>query len=202
VQAFDSDERVLLSTHRLKEIEMIWDSGPWRDELLKSATKLEQMAVRRKPSSKLIVELEKAVFFAAYIVRKLMEARLLSSEYPPITARAYPAKGKPATLWNWHHIDDLYDLAGPMDKTITLRELCNQLVHCYVFMPLTSSKTGPVKAVVFTSDHNRNNALYEVSLATISNVLRTVARDYPSHSEWKLNSKTRDYQVRNWTPAQ
>ena len=83
-----------------------------------------------------------------------------------------------------------------------MRDLCNQLIHSYVFMPLTSSKTGPVKSILFTSDRQRNNFLYEVSLATLSDVLRTVGNDYPSNSEWKFDSKSGDYHVRNWTPSE
>jgi len=139
---------------------------------------------------------------AAYAIRKLMEAKLLSTDYRPIDVRVFPAKGKPVTLMNWHNIDDLYDFGCPHDETIPLRDLCNQLIHSYVFMPLISSKTGPVKSVIFTSDRQRNNSLYEVSLATLSSVLRTMGNDYPSNSEFSFDSRSGDYQVRNWTPSE
>jgi len=180
---------------------MIWNSAPWRDELCKSATKLEQVIVRRKPSEKLIIELEKAVFFAAYIIRKLMEAKKLSSGYNPIDVRSYPAKEKLVTLLNWHHLDDLYDFSSPRNETMGLKDFCNQIIHSYVFMPFSSSKTGPVKTIVFTSDRERSNALHEVSLVALSDILRIVAKDYPSQSTWKFNNKTGDYQVWNSTPT-
>jgi len=100
---------------------MIWDSGPWKDELLTTATKLEQIATRRRPSNRLIVELEKAVFLAAYAVRKLIEAKLLSTDCNPIDVRTFPAKGKPVTLMNWHRIDDLYDFGTPHGKKMAPR---------------------------------------------------------------------------------
>ena len=183
---------------------MIWDSSHWKDGLIRTATRLDEIAVRRRPSEKLLVELEQAVFLAAYGMRKLMDAQKISTEHErrPVSVRAYPAKGKPVTLKNWHRIDDLYDFASSRDTTLCLRDFCNQLIHSYVFIPLTTSKTGPVKAVLFSSDRQRNVEVYEIPLATLADVLRAVGADYPACSEFTFDSNMGDYRIRNWTPAE
>jgi len=183
---------------------MIWDSSHWKDGLLDAANQFDQIASRRCPSEKLLVELEKTVFLAAYAIRKLMEAKLLSTknESQPVPARAYQASGKPVTITNWHNIDRLYDLDNTCKTTLTLRELCNQLIHSYVFLPLATSKTGPVKAVMFSSDRSRNKQLFEVSLHDLAKILRIVGRDYPACSNFLFDEKVGDYHVTSWTPSE
>jgi hypothetical protein len=182
---------------------MIYDSSHWKDELLETATRLESISVRRRPSEKLLVEFEKTMFLAAYVVRKLMDAKCISTdkESCPIPVRTYRAIGKPVTLLNWHRITDHYDLETPCDTSLPLRDVCNQLIHSYVFLPLTASKTGPVRAVLISSDRERNRQLYELGLAAFAEILRGIGEDYPACAKLVFDRVKADYEVRAWTPA-
>lgn len=182
---------------------MIYESSHWKKDLLKTATQLEQIIARRKPSEKLLVDVEKSVLLAAYVVRKLIEAKTISTERETlrIPLRSYSAVGKPVHLLNWHRIQDLYTLETPRDSDMLLRDVCNQLIHSFVFVPLTSSRTGPVKAVLFSSDRQRNRRLHELALDTFANVLREVGNDYPACAHYSFDTAKMDYDVRTWNPA-
>ena len=179
---------------------MIWDSSYWKDDLLRAAQHFIAVTRRRRPSQRLLVDLEKEAFVAAYAIRKLMDAKLIStaSEGLPIPVVSYPSLGKPVTVTNWHRLDGLYAFARGTSGSLPLRQLCNQIIHSYVFMAASDSKTGPVKIIWFCSDRCRNRCLYELSLARFADVLEVVGRDYPPRAQHTYDRRMKDYIVRAW----
>ncbi|MBX3619369.1 MAG: hypothetical protein KF891_05180 [Rhizobacter sp.] len=57
---------------------MIHDSNPWKEELLQTAAWLQRLRLTERTREETHIKLEKAVFFSAYAIRKLVEARKLS----------------------------------------------------------------------------------------------------------------------------
>ncbi len=57
---------------------MIWASYPWKEELLRIATRLEKKQKQRRWTERTEANLEKDVFIGCYALRKLMEAHKLS----------------------------------------------------------------------------------------------------------------------------
>jgi hypothetical protein len=145
------------------------------------------------------MSLEKDVFLAFYIIRKLMEAHKLSVEVEAsqVSVRKIPSAGKPVTYMNWDKIDELYDWSAASRETLPLRELCNLVVHSYIFMP-SISENGGLDALLVASDRSRSTKLYEVPALGAISLLRAVATDDPDRGEMKLDEATGDYAVKLW----
>ena len=176
---------------------MIWDSSYWRRDLLETVQALKRVASRRRPSGKLCAEVEKRIFYGAFAVRKLMEAQVLSTKTrnAPIPVRVYRTSGMAPMFFNWHHIDRFYSLGDPQESCLALLDVCNQLVHSYVFLPVTSSLTGPIKEIMFSSDRTRGKCLFQASLADLAQAFQAAAMDYPSQMRCVLDKNRGDYVI-------
>lgn len=60
---------------------VIWESGPWKEALLKDADLLDRWASRRDRAVQRDVIFEKKIFLAAYSMRRLIEAEKLCSSF-------------------------------------------------------------------------------------------------------------------------
>jgi hypothetical protein len=150
------------------------------------------------------VNLEKDLFLAFFIIRKLMDARKLSFEVESIrvSATAFPWKGgKPINFLNWDHFDDAYEWSKPAKETLSLRRLCNLFVHSYVYSPLMSDDRQ-LEGVLVSSDHSRHESLFNINANQIVEVIRTVASDDPVLLEATLYGATGDYILRLSQTAQ
>jgi hypothetical protein len=176
---------------------MIWDSAPWRKELSAIAINITNSSKKRKPSEKLLINLEKNIMIGFYIIRKLIEAKKLSSSTKALKIKVakYKSLGKPCTLLNWHRLNELFDFSKPMWQHEKLYNICNQIIHSYVFMPNGNSKTGPIKSIIFCSDYNRNNHVLEIMLKDIVEVVSYVIKDYPSSVKITYDGNIKDYIV-------
>lgn len=131
-----------------------------------------------------------------YSIRKLTEAKKLTdfvvSTNVPVLA--YPPKGEPITLLNWHHIDSLYHLDSPKRESIGLVELCNQFIHSYVFAP-QFDETGFLSAIYVASDRLREKKLLQVSLEHLEWLFDLVGNDEAAGGAMVYNAEKRDYEV-------
>ncbi len=176
---------------------MIWESCYWKDDLLKSVKWLKEKVIsRRRPSEKLLVEFEKCMFITAYQVRKLIEAKKLSNSLVdsslPITEYGNIKK---VTLMNWHRLDELYDFDAPKTDNISIKNVCNLLIHSYVFVAEQQCLTAPIKGVFFNSDRTRNQFLYHLHINDWISFLERIGRDYPSEYHCWKDSSQNDYFV-------
>jgi hypothetical protein len=178
---------------------MIWESAIWKNDLLSCAKRIRKLIQRRSPSERAIANLEKDVFMGFYIIRKLIEAHKVSTanEQMLLSCRKHPAKGKRVTFRNWHRIDELYNFPGGSEHRESLRFFCNQIIHSYVFMPITTAKTGPVASIVFSSDRDRQKHLYELSIRDIVNTFELIGNDYPANVRMTYDKAKGDYLVQS-----
>jgi len=176
---------------------MIWESWPWKNELLKSALYLETRMTNQKrwPESSL-VKLEKTIMTGFYSIRKLKEANKLSTSTPDyhLTLHSYECKKTFANCMNWHRLTEFYNLDSAKTETRNLSFICDQIIHSFVFSPLFD-EDNRLFAVYFTSDRGRKKRLLEISIAQVIEVFNLVGNDYPNHSTSVLDPKNNDYKV-------
>lgn len=131
-----------------------------------------------------------------YSIRKLVEGNKLSKatvdQKTPVVR--YPATGEPVTQVSWPYFWELYNLEAPEAAERSLRFLCNQFVHSYVFVP-SFSETGEFRGVFVCSDRERHQCLYEVSIWAIIHLFEKVSHDYPDNVMMRFNPARRDYDV-------
>jgi hypothetical protein len=172
---------------------MIWESGPWKDELLANVRLLKKLEPSRRTARREFA-IERAVFFSAYIMRKLWEAGKLSSTWKTKRSKCiyHRPKGRFVDRLNWHRIDELFDLNRPEDASLTAIELCNRLIHSFVFLMVD----GPRKTIAgffFTSDQTRRRGLWFIEFAEILALMRETGRDYPSSGRMVRHPRTCDW---------
>lgn len=141
--------------------------------------------------------LEKEVFFAAYSIRKLIEAKKLSEE---VCGSQWPMKVysnlRGVTWLNWHKIDELYDFDNGSCEYLEIYNFCNLLIHSYVFVP-SFGNNGLLLSILFSSDRRRNEKLYELKLSSLVSLLNYVGNDYPSETHAAYDVTINDYRVKN-----
>ena len=175
---------------------MIWESAPWKNDLLRLARDLDRYRIAKRWSERSSARLEKILMLGFYSIRKLVDAHKISDEIVerPFELSAYPWRGKPVTFYNWHRVDEKYDLDNPSLARRSLSFVSNQLIHSYVFMP-GFDEGGGLDLLFFNSDRTRHENLFSVQVQTIAELFREVGTNYPSSSRMIFDERIGDYQV-------
>jgi hypothetical protein len=174
---------------------MIWESKPWKDELLAAARFLKRCHLRRR-SARRDFEIERAVFTSAYVMRKLWESGKLSSAWRKRSSKCvfYKANGRLVDRLNWHRIDEFYDLENSKNVSLSALDLCNRLVHSFVFVP-DEGERRTIAGFFFASDQSRHEGLWYLQLAELLALLKETGRDYPSSAHMVRHPETNDWIV-------
>lgn len=125
---------------------VMWQSGPWKLELrrLVDRCELQYVQMSRIPlrgwweDAEQLMQLEKAVFLSAFIVRKLVESGRLSMQVEAlaVSVTTYPARGPAMTPdpGNWEQLERFYDLHAGREESVPMRHLLNWVIHSFVFL--------------------------------------------------------------------
>lgn len=178
---------------------MIWESYPWKEELHRIADRLEKKTRQSRWTERTDANLEKDVFVGFYAVRKLMEARKLSVDVVSQQVRCKIAplrEGKRITHYNWHKLDELYDFDRQGKITLSLRRLCNQFIHSYVFCSFFD-ESGFLHSVAVASDRKRNECIQIVPVASLIDIMRAVGSDIVTEQRAVWDEKIGDYRITN-----
>lgn len=132
------------------------------------------------------VVIERFVFMAAYITRKLVENEELTED---ILTRDWPIKrframrnlpkrqqfrvSKDTKNW-WQPVEDYYDLANPENASLRLEDLVNRLIHHFAFQ--LRDVDGATTEVLFNSDRSRD-WLCRMTLSDYMALIEQVAND-------------------------
>lgn len=181
---------------------MIWKSSYWKSDLIKDANILKRWAIK-KASIKQEVLFEKKIMLSAYAIRKLIEAEKIGSDikYWDITSRKFPIKdsNKQPDLMNWHRFSEFYNIGEQVEKMgITLKNLCDWIVHSFIFC-LTVDSKDCVDGFLVTSDKEKGNGLYWINLGDFITVLigigssdihaSSMCRNIKKSSGWAVERK-------------
>ena len=93
---------------------------------------------------------------------------------------------------NWHRIDELYDFSTSNIEKISLKFICNQLIHSYVFMT-SFNENSQLTGILFSSDRYRNKKLFSVDINDVIGILRKVGSNYPNSVTLIYDEKKKDY---------
>ncbi len=200
---------------------MVHDSYYWRKELIKISKSLKKRIQYKKEwNDSKYAKFEKEIMFGFYIVRKLLEANKLTSDFSSLKLeyKVYPSKGKPITLMNNHRFNENYDLENPTIEKRELRFFINQFVHSYIFSPIISVVDKDIETkiddgslmedeiieiydnadkellgVFFNSDNNKYDSLFEMQIGTIRKLFKKVGKCNVTRIEMKYDEQKEDY---------
>lgn len=166
---------------------MIFDSFVWKKELktelrrFRTFISSNNLPVAPPDSNYYFLRVEKFFFVTAYIVRKLNESNKLSDELVSATIPViiHPRKNKNIVLdWlNKDNIERFFSLKKRVRGNLSYMNLCNNLIHSFIFDPVFDDKDWKIVEIQVTSDRNKEKALYKVLVEDYCNFLEEVIKD-------------------------
>lgn len=200
---------------------MICESYYWREELLRIASSLKKKNKIIDWTASMNAEFEMEIMIGFYIIRKLIEANKLTNKLisTNIKGYKYPSNGKVMTFMNNHRFHEFYDMNNRASNKFDMRFLINQFVHSYIFYPLLeidksdncdsldtnisddeyskqfSRKEKSIVGILFNSDENRSEHLYEIRLNKIYCLFEEVGMCNITKASYIFNPKKNDFDI-------
>lgn len=175
---------------------MIFESAPWKKQLVADARIIERWAAKKQVSKRRSILIEKKWFLAAYSIRKLYEAQKISTAFGDRSLRCptYEATSTPIHRMNSHRLGELYDLENSVEKSIAVLDLINLLIHSYLFVEVIGDDEV-LEGVFVTSDRTRHDCLWFIRVGEFLRIMRDVGNDYPSAHHAALDGNRGDWYV-------
>lgn len=160
---------------------VIWDSTPWRNELLRVADLLERRQSQLRWTEQSLFLVERDIMVSAYAVRRLEESLKLRATFgQQISLESFPLRIRevqgPDQL-NWHQIDRFFDLNKPARISLKPLQLCNQIIHSRVFLVVRPADHQGMSGFYVTSDYDSRKRLYYVGLDVFARILRQAGEE-------------------------
>lgn len=158
---------------------MIFESAPWRSDLLRDAAVLERWLGKPVGERRSVI-IEKKMFVGAYAMRRLLQSGKLSTstESKNVSVDRFPSIKNMEKHNRWF-IDEHYDFAKGEPANLTIPRLLDLLIHSFVFQEWFDESERETK-IVFTSDRTRNQYLWLIRTSAFVTLMRFVADDNPA----------------------
>ncbi|MCW5797325.1 MAG: hypothetical protein KIT40_02405 [Nitrospira sp.] len=180
---------------------MIWESQYWKEDLTRLALRLGQRSHQSKWSERSLGKLEKEIFIGFYSIRKLLEAKKLSEDIVngliPADSFKWSGGRKITHLTSSSALLEAFDFNALQKVKLSLRFVCNQVIHSYIYKE-TFDENGRLCGILISSDCQRNKTVFFITLKNIIKAFSEIGKDYPSNAEFRFDSKSGDYIVKNW----
>jgi hypothetical protein len=176
-------------------VPVIYESWPWKQQLLKDADILERWATKPESDRRGYL-LESKVFNSAYAMRKLAHSYKLSSSFDDrsVNCTRYPSV-KPMTWqdrWQyWEH----FDLESPKPINISALTLIDTIIHSYIFWEFVNEDPQLTTKFIVTSDWKRNKYLIEFGLEAYVGLMREAGQDHPSNIQMAYSEQDGDWRM-------
>ena len=177
---------------------MIWESRYWKVELGRKADALARYAVQQHWPGRASARAERLAMTGFFEIRKLIDSRKLRTSLASkqIALHRLRSTGHPVTIYNRYSLEKLYNLESYEPTTKSLRFLCNQAIHSFVFI-LLHKQSGELSHLLFASDRERCAWAYQIGLRKVIAIFREVSRDLVATSHSAFNEARGDYDIVN-----
>jgi hypothetical protein len=147
---------------------MIDESWYWRVDLRKRAASLRKRMTQKRWTATSSARCEQTVMLGFFSVRKLIESRKLTEDFASrqVQVDVYAPTGKHIHFLNVHKLEEAFDLQKNEARVVTVRHLCNQIVHSYIFNFVFGEESF-LEYILVTSDTSRKRELLQLSLKAI-----------------------------------
>jgi len=175
---------------------MVYDSWKWKTELSEKKRQLLQYNTKKNFDNnfeRTHFRVERALLYSAFIIRILIESEKLSSDadmYKMNVSYNIPQKNIDR-LHRWVEEDE-YDWKNTINKTVIGKNICNWLIHSYVFN-FSFEESGTIFGFFVSSDYDRNKVLYSVSLEEWIKFIDFIISDEVISISSHFNNKKADY---------
>ena len=160
---------------------MIFESFPWKQDLRRRKNliiKYNTAEHFEKNDDTTYTVIEKAIFYAAFIIRNLIDCGgKLSDESENYSLKVCSVQPlKPVDrLHRWPE-EDSHDWENEKEVVVTGKNVCNWLIHSYMFF-VVFNEDGIIDSFSVTSDFDRNKVLYRIPLDAWMEYMDYIASD-------------------------
>lgn len=165
---------------------MIFDSEVWKLVLWRELRDLRRylaktaLSKRADAYDRAAVAMEKFVFTSAFMIRKLFDSRKISDQVSASNIRGISfarTANTRMTRLNWHHINRHYNLDSPRVSNISVRSMCDRLIHSAVFVCDFDPNRPTLAGFYFTSDWTKEKTLFYVKAQRYFSLVEKVIDD-------------------------
>lgn len=176
---------------------MIYESYPWKKDLLRQKNLLmihNAPLNLKKNYDDAYTVVEKAIFYSAFIIRKLIDSgSKLSDEANNYTLTVYGIEPlKPVNQLCRCPEEDTHNWNNEKKISISGKVICNSLIHSYLFF-MTFNESSCFESFCVSSDFDRNKMLYRITLDEWLKFIDYIATDDVVRITSHYNNKIRDY---------
>jgi hypothetical protein len=135
-------------------------SASWKEELVKVADRLESKTKQQRWTDRTDSLIERDFVVGAYALRKLIAAGEVSNAVTrvPIPVRRFEANANPPKTTT--DISGLYDLDNGSRKTLSIDELCGEILHSVVFAFCCGETDDLFDGIFLSSERTKNEFVY------------------------------------------
>lgn len=175
---------------------MVIESRYWHEDLARYAKAFRPVKKPPRWSERLVVNFEKDVTIALFMVRRLAEASKFSSKMKQHKAQIFRCAfhGKPHRLI-YRDIDELYRLEAEEAVSKGVAFVCNQFIHAdftFAFRGEDRNWLG----LYTSSDFEKQKWVYQVPLSEVVKILELAVEDYPGTLRWRYDSEKDDWLIK------
>lgn len=176
---------------------MVYESYPWKQDLMRRKRLIQKYNTAKRfdlDYDATYTVIEKAIFYSAFIIRKLIDCRGKLSDdadnYSIHVKSIKPLK-RVDNLHRWPE-EDSHDWENEKNQTVAGKDVCNWLIHSYIFF-VVFEENGPIVDFCVSSDYDRNKILYKISIADWMDYIEFIASDDIVSLSFHYDEKTNDY---------
>lgn len=175
---------------------MIWESYYWKTDLLKLAKQLEKRKKQTRWEDASFANAEKEIMLSAFMTRKLFDSEKIDGriDEKEIEATIYKSNGKKINKMKNIFPDRYFELEDPIKSKIKVRDICNQIIHSYIFT-LLITKENKLQSFWVASDYDKFKHLTEMSIENYIGILRQVGNYWSTSEHYIFDTKKGDYIV-------
>lgn len=176
---------------------MVHESYPWKQDLMRHKRLIQKYNTAERFARDYegtYTVIEKAIFYSAFITRKLIDCRgKLSDEADNYCIRVKSIKPlrRVDSLHRWPE-ENSHDWESAKSQTVAGKNVCNWLIHSYLFFAEVD-ENGPMLSFCVSSDFDRNKTLYKVSIVDWMDYIGFLASDDIASLSFQYDQKTDDY---------
>ena len=180
---------------------MIYESYPWKQDLLRR----KRLIIKYNRTDLLYEDnddrahtiIEKAVFYSAFIIRKLIDCKVKVSDdvdnYKFKLKAVRPLKNV-NLLHRWPD-ENTHDWANQITYTKSGADICNWLIHSFIFY-FGYDENETIDSFYVSSDFDKNKLLYRIDLKDWITYMDFVGNDSIVAADMHLNSDKKEYELK------
>ena len=148
----------------------------YKQAIAKHAKNIESIKDRTGWGPAAVVKLELQLQQAFYALWKLQKEDLLPDSFESLEfpMKAYPYKHPKNAMGHYRQLKKYFNLSEPLPVTHDPQFIANQFVHNAVFV-ITQDMDKRLFSVYVTSDHQVHQALYEITIRDVIELLEEAA---------------------------